>query len=113
MRRRRGLWTIVRCLASRNPRVIPAKAGTHELDLKKDRRRHFALSLKAAFIGPGFRRDDYRGIQSRFLPAVSGSQNRVTINAIATTPIVYQRPEKGSPVRATIYWLMKGRKPPK
>ena len=51
--------------------------------------------------------------QSRFLPAVSGSQNKVTIKAIATTPIVYQRPENGSPVRATIYWLMKGRNPPK
>ena len=50
---------------------------------------------------------------SSSLPEVSGSQNNVTTSAIATTPIVYQRPAKGSPVLATMYWLMKGRNPPK
>ena len=37
----------------------------------------------------------------------------LTTSASATTAIVYQSPAKGSPVRATIYWLMKGRNPPK
>ena len=72
-----------------------------------------AIWNDSEFMGPGLRRDDAKECQSNFFPAVSGSQNRLTISAIATTAIVYQRPEKGSPVRATIYWLMKGRKPPK
>jgi hypothetical protein len=74
----------------------------------------YGLGVSAAFGGPTPSPSlPGRGIYSSSFPAVSGSQNRVTTSAIATTPIVYHRPANGSPVLATIYWLMKGRKPPK
>ena len=50
---------------------------------------------------------------SSSLPEVSGTAKETISSAMAVTAIVYHRPASGSPVLATIYWLMKGRKPPK
>ena len=95
-----GTWKRIRGGRLEQP-VIPAKAGIPA----GERQPRSSPPGAPAFAGATR--------YSSSLPAVSGNQKRVTTSAIATTAIVYHRPANGSPVLATIYWLMKGRKPPK
>lgn len=54
-----------------------------------------------------------RKFQSRSLSLFSGSQIRLTMKAMLTTPTVYHSPMNAPPVFTTIYCEIKGRKPPK